>query len=398
MKKYLLAILLLVGSTTANAQFGDLLNNMGQKLIETAVDKMVPGSENSVSSTSEEKVKTSKVEIPEGSPKTAEEYCERVTKNPEMIKLFVVIRDMDKRGYGNNVSNATTLDNDDRDLEKWVAGKLLKVDMPVRIVFGKWAGECVATSKELSLLSSRNVPANFRNQELEQGKFWSNKASPNLATLLAFAFPGAEEIIKHTSVETLGRDERKAAERKKMADEEDFIKYGGLRNYYKFRTNPAVASAFGKCLSGEQSIANKEFQDEEITAKSARSVNDQNKILAAVAEGRKNIKFRSFGRCIARLGIGLNGQPFDTESTQFLASSLLALMSFGTEPLDKSFTAIGLKGGADMLNIPADQFWGKFEKIMRDDKIDMQIRMGVGTLMVAVQQIIDALIEGKLQQ
>lgn len=375
---------------------------------------------------------------PSDSPRNAEEYCQRISTNPSIIQLAEEIR---KTGEDNTNLEHTYLDNNNGDLSKWVADNFRKMAnspphtaqtgilffdrRPIKEKFD-WVASCYRNTKGTN--NPFNIVANpgdhiflrddvgALDKSLQRGSSYFDHRE---VTLLAFLFPGAEDVISRTSPE-VGASLRKAAnekmERNKQAEiGEDKKHYGGLRAVYAFRTNPAIAASYNKCLSGEREFRSKKASEIEANAKNANTVAEQNKMNETASRIRRNIEYIAHGNCIYRLNVGL----LILEGSDEMAAVAAGYNMGGREEedLNAKYVPAALKKAAGLMELPAEKF--EDTKVVKPftearDELDklkpanrrqqeeieaqkMMLNLLQINIVTGINDIVTSLIEGKVQ-
>lgn len=404
---------------------------------------------------------------PGDSPRNAEEYCQRISSNPSIIQLAEEIR---KMGKDSDEVPHTYLDNEKGDLEKWVADNLKKFEGDRRLSMSdyvhldaqhikerfNWVRECyaknsgnnsnpfivIAISKGGELVK---IDLSSLGYGIHRGKIFDDDSlHPKQATLLAFLFPGVENVISSTSPDirsSFGKaaailmerrneernEEKRLAKikeaeeierkgRKKQAEiEEDKKRYGGLTAVYTFRTNPAIAASYNKCLSSEREFRSKKASGIEANAKNANTVAEQNKMNETASRIRRNIEYIAHGNCIYRLNVGL----LILEGSDEMAAVAAGYNMGGREKedLNAKYVPAALKKVAGLIELPAEKF--EDTKVVKPftearDELDklrpatrrqqeeieaqkMMLNILQINIITGINDIVTSLIEGKVQ-
>lgn len=332
-----------------------------------------------------------------GLPKSAEEYCQRITTSPSIIKLADEMRILGADSYEVQQSY---LDNHNRDLEKWVAENILKyfdiskdynrtkvrdgtyrvdIDIDKLREMKQWGNKCIKDAAKDSALGvitgNKKIDALFDSTNMEiykSGRLNENPSNYLNATILAFLFPSVEDTISKVSPEIGASFKLAAKERaesiKRAAIEEDIKLYGGVRAVYKFRTNPALSSAYSKCVLSEKDYQLKVAADAESEAKKLNTAAEQNKVYGEANHIKKNIDYIAHGMCVYRLNVGLSSLAAGIQ--EFSAVMQGNQFGRGEEDLNSKYTPAALGKVADILNMPAE----KFHKTKINEPVDNEIK------------------------
>jgi len=353
--------------------------------------------------------------LPAGAPKNADEYCQKITTNPSFIQLA---KEMNEVGIDGLSLKHTYLDNENGDLEKWVANNFSKLspkgknDHVLSLTPGygaykgtiltamSWVNECAVKSykaktpfffiatnfekgnvddelqKAISAIekgSSEYKAVGFKDNQSNIDEFergvasgrvvYERPSSPRQATLLAFLFPGAEDIIKSTSPDP-GASFRLAVKKRKESiakadNEKDQKLYGGLRAVYNFRANPALSASYNNCVASEKDYQSKITADIESNSNKVDTVAEQKQINENINFRKKNIDYIAHGMCIYRLNVGIDmllQVPGVTPNTIERMAISSSFNGKELSDLNSKFTPVALAKISDLLNLNAEKF------------------------------------------
>lgn len=285
------------------------------------------------------------------------EYCQRLTSNPEVKKL---VAGLAAEGRGSIFLKHTYLDNKNRDLEKWVAKNMITLMGPQGNYYDKidWVNKCIIRERNTDLFMLSFSPDDYRPgdpqwyekhrldadkaaerlsrpgastrgnsgfkavkeddypQLVKSGKLGGdirdNSGAPRDATLLAFLFPGAEEMVKKTSLEAITpkqandavKAEKTALAEKKMAENnaKAEAELMPLRNLVTFSKSKGISSSFQVCVKSETKyFENVISKEADRLVNIAVTVAEQQEIKTAMSRWRKNMPAGIEAYCINRL-------------------------------------------------------------------------------------------------
>jgi len=364
--------------------------------------------------------------LPAGAPKNAEEYCQKITTNPSIIQLSKEMDEFGKASAGITHTYLDNENGDLEKWVTNNFSKLIPIDPMYKNSRGKkedqlspqtpgygaykgtiltamsWVNECAVKSykaktpffivaadltgggrgvddeinkveraltkggaeyKVVSVDDNQTSIKEFT-KTVSSGRLMNNGyPSPRLATLLAFLFPGVEDIISSTSPDAGASFKLAIKKRKesiaKEASEKDIKLYGGVRAVYNFRKNPAISGAYNSCVVGEKDFQLKLTSDLEAKAKNSNTVAEQGQINAVAKYRRDNINYIAEGMCIYRLSFALMDVQFQNVAG-YNSSNLAAVAAKmdikETADLNSKFTPTALAKIADILKLPADKF------------------------------------------
>jgi hypothetical protein len=319
------------------------------------------------------------------------DYCRRLTTNPNVKQLLT---ELDAEGKVSVLLPHTYLDNKNRDLEKWVAQQIANLKSPTDFEDYRkglrWINMCLIQQRNTPLFllafASRNVPqghTDWYEKHLEkanlaaaalsapltqasgrtsssqmESKFEainpsekyenlkrSGSAHPREATLLAFLFPGAEDMVKKTAVGAVTakelNDERKALAAKREAARvaEEDAKFIPLRRLVAFSKNKEISSAFQVCIRSEAKYFEGILKQGEALAKNAATVKEQQDIKSTLSNLREIIPVGIDAFCLYRLNVAMLVAEWGADRVRNTSElSLGALLKHDTSDLNAKYT------------------------------------------------------------
>lgn len=290
------------------------------------------------------------------------QYCERLTSN-ESAKTLVT--NLAAAGKESIHLNHTYLDNSRKDLSKWVEINLvnaIKNDPDSIKEKYRWINLCLISQRknnffllaysqnddyknrdwyEPLLRSAEKEADSISKNGISRGGYMFNgisiggpvqtlintnslakKAGRSVetpdgvnvvlnyreATLLAFLFPEAEEIVKKTFPDAITAQQIIATnnEKEKAAKEsEEIAKYQPYRRLIAFSKNKAISDGFQTCIKSETKFSQKLINQAENEIKNANTIQEQKNIKKKISNYETLMPVGIQGFCIYRLNIAM---------------------------------------------------------------------------------------------
>ena len=334
-----------------------------------------------------------------------QEYCQRLTSNSDVQKL---LSGLNAIGPESVLLDHTYLDNKNRDLEKWVAQKIANLKTPNE---GRICMECIEDYRKrlgwinMCLIQQRKTPLfllAFARYNIPQGQSdWyethlekanlaaaalsapatqasgrtsssqmeskfeainpsekyedlkrSGSAHPREATLLAFLFPGAEEMVKKTSSNAVTAQQLYDAEKERQAQiaaaaaaKED-AQYEPLRKLIKFSRNKDIAPAFQVCIKNESVYFDGLMRQLEPIIKNAATIKEQQEMKERVSSWQQMKPTGIEAFCLYRLNIAILVAESGAEAVRRVSEMNLfvtkAILGDSSD-LDAKYTAVAIE-------------------------------------------------------
>lgn len=303
------------------------------------------------------------------------DFCKRFVGSKTIQQLAQAMKRNEHEVFSRDFDQFTYLDNKNRDLEKWVVAKLQSANLDRRSI-QQTVSDCLVknANQAVAILGTYSTYVDYYNTTLagrasfyvptnelvKQGVLSSGNPPPrsaaNIATVLAFMFPGAEAMIEQVAkdpLESLNASlKRVNASQAQAAQAEDSKKYDSMRAIYRFRTNAVLAAPYKKCIDQEKVYQKKQVDSLETEVKKVATVAEQKQLQDVIKMRRELFPAIVEGMCLYRLSVGI--KLVDSAGIDPVEAGVMYVDAKGD--LNAQFTQAGLEKIASVLSISADSF------------------------------------------